>query len=160
MPSNESSILLKRAAAPEHRPNTLKRTTNKKHPERGGNKIPTLALGYDRVQVLALAPHELTTNAVKHGALKQNGGRLDIRWSVDGRASGFPLLVLVWQKSGVPCRQTFPAVATAELIERELASTTLAKPKLSFGDDGVACRIEMPDGLDRPTGHSVSKIFV
>ena len=125
-----------------------------------GNKIPTLALGYDRVQVLALAPHELTTNAVKHGALKQNGGRLDIRWSVDGSASGFPLLVLVWQKSGVPCRQTFPAVATAELIERELASTARAKPQLSFGDDGVACRIEMPDGPDRPTGHSVSKIFV
>ena len=80
-----------------------------------GNKIPTLALDYDRVQVLALAPHELTTNAVKHGALKQDGGRLDIRWSVDGSASGFPLLVLVWQKSGVPCRQTFPAVAAAEL---------------------------------------------
>ena len=79
------------------------------------DKIPTLALGYDRVQVLALAPHELTTNAVKLGALKQNGGRLDIRWSVDGSARGFPLLVLVWQKSGVPCRQTFPAVATAEL---------------------------------------------
>ena len=98
-----------------------------------GNKIPTLALDYDRVQVLALAPHELTTNAVKHGALKQNGGRLDIRWSVDGSASGFPLLVLVCQKSGVPCRQTFPAVATAELIERELASTTRAKPQLSFG---------------------------
>ena len=102
------------------------------------DKIPTLALGYDRVQVLALAPHELTTNAVKHGALKQNGGRLDIRWSVDGSASGFPLLVLVCQKSGVPCRQTFPAVATAELIERELASTARAKPQLSVGDDGVA----------------------
>ena len=76
---------------------------------------PRLLLGYDRLQILALAPHELTTDALKHGALKQDGGRLDIRWSVDGSASGFPLLLLVWQKSGVPCRQTSPVVATAEL---------------------------------------------
>ena len=37
MPSNESSIPLKRVATPEHRPYTLKRTANKKHPERGGS---------------------------------------------------------------------------------------------------------------------------
>jgi two-component sensor histidine kinase len=95
-------------------------------------------LGYDCVQVLALAPHELRANAVKHGSLKQDGGRLDIRWSVDGSANGFPLLVLVWQKSGVPYRQTFPVVATPELIERELAYTARVKPQFSFGDDGVA----------------------
>jgi hypothetical protein len=37
MLSNDSSVLFKQAAAPEHRTNTLKQTANKKHPERAGS---------------------------------------------------------------------------------------------------------------------------
>ncbi|MGG5821895.1 CheR family methyltransferase [Falsiroseomonas sp. HW251] len=44
---------------------------------------PPVALGAERLQVLALALHELTTNAVKHGALKTGGGTA--RDPLDGR---------------------------------------------------------------------------
>ncbi len=43
---------------------------------------PSVALSFDRVQVLALALHELTTNAVKYGALKEETGQPQIRWAV------------------------------------------------------------------------------
>ncbi|RZA10822.1 MAG: chemotaxis protein CheR, partial [Proteobacteria bacterium] len=62
---------------------------------------PSIALNYERIQTLALALHELTTNAVKHGALNGSGGRLDIRWAVESCADRVPLLVLDWRESGV-----------------------------------------------------------
>jgi two-component system CheB/CheR fusion protein len=106
---------------------------------------PPLALGYDRVQILALALHELTTNAVKHGALNGGDGRLEIRWAVENGESGVPLLVLEWRESGVAMP---PDVSRRgygrELIERALTYTARARTQLTFGADGVACRIEMP----------------
>jgi two-component system CheB/CheR fusion protein len=106
---------------------------------------PPVSLGFERVQVLALALHELTTNAVKHGALADDRGRLEIRWAVESGAGGAPLLVLDWRESGV----SMPADTSRrgygrELIERALGYTTRARTRLAFGADGVACRIEMP----------------
>jgi two-component system, chemotaxis family, CheB/CheR fusion protein len=105
---------------------------------------PPVALGAGRVQILALALHELTTNAVKHGALKGEQGRLEIRWAVMGDASS-PLLVLDWRESGVAMPADAPGRGYGrELIERALAYTAQAKTQLTFGPDGVTCRIEMP----------------
>ena len=106
---------------------------------------PPVSLGFERVQILALALHELTTNAVKHGALKDDCGRLEIRWAVESGAGGGPVLVLDWRESGVA---TPPDASRRgygrELIERALSYTTRAKTRLAFGADGVSCRIEMP----------------
>ena len=105
---------------------------------------PPVPLGFQRVQILALALHELTTNAVKHGALRDDGGRLDIRWTVE-RGGDVPLLVLDWRESGVAMPADTPRRGYGrELIERALTYTAKAKTRLSFGADGVACRIEMP----------------
>jgi two-component system CheB/CheR fusion protein len=64
---------------------------------------------------------------------------------VESGAGGGLLLVLDWRESGV----AMPPDASRrgygrELIERALAYTARAKARLSFGEDGVACRIEMP----------------
>jgi two-component system CheB/CheR fusion protein len=106
---------------------------------------PSLALGYERIQTLALALHELTTNAVKHGALNGSGGRLNVCWAVKSCADGVPLLVLDWRESGVIMPSDVSRRGYGrELIERALTYTSRAKTQLTFGADGVACRIEMP----------------
>lgn len=106
---------------------------------------PPVALAFDRVQILALALHELTTNAVKYGALKGESGRLEIHWRVEPGAAGGSLLVLDWRESGVAMPPEPPRRGYGrELIERALAYTARAKTRLSFGADGVHCRIEMP----------------
>jgi two-component system, chemotaxis family, CheB/CheR fusion protein len=106
---------------------------------------PSVALSFDRVQILALALHELATNAVKYGALKGEAGRLEIRWAVEDGAGDTPMLVLNWRESGVTMPQDVSRRGYGrELIERALAYTARAKARLSFGEDGVACRIEMP----------------
>jgi two-component system, chemotaxis family, CheB/CheR fusion protein len=112
---------------------------------------PRLALPFELLQSFGLAVHELTTNALKHGALKEPTGALSISWEVrqdDGRSR----LNFDWKEAGIaipapPERRGFGR----ELIERALAFTPQAKSNLVFGPDGVSCHIELalPDRLDR-----------
>ena len=107
---------------------------------------PKLALATEHVQIMALALHELTTNAVKHGALRAPGGRLSVTWRLvtDGERH----LVLDWRESGVAmASQTPPRGFGRELIERALAYTAQARSDMNFGPDGLACRIELPLAL-------------
>jgi two-component sensor histidine kinase len=54
------------------------------------------------VQTLAMAVHELATNAVKYGALKQPNGHLTIRWhQKTSEETGAPWLHIDWKESGV-----------------------------------------------------------
>ena len=49
-------------------------------------------------QYLALALHELATNATKHGVLGRAEGRLTIAWSATGDANG--PVELSWREDG------------------------------------------------------------
>jgi two-component system CheB/CheR fusion protein len=112
---------------------------------------PPLRLPFELLQIFGLAVHELTTNALKYGALKQSAGSLSISWGVrqDEKRS---LLLFDWNEAGVaipapPKRKGFGR----ELIERALAFTAEAKSNLIFGPDGLTCHIELalPERLDR-----------
>jgi two-component system, chemotaxis family, CheB/CheR fusion protein len=116
---------------------------------------PRLVLPFELLQTFGLAVHELTTNALKYGALKQPKGSLSVSWEVrqDEKQS---LLVFDWNEAGVaisapPKRRGFGR----ELIERALAITAHAKSSLTFEPDGVACHIELvlPDGVGHQTSH-------
>ena len=52
------------------------------------------------VQALAMALHELTTNAIKYGALGQKNGLLNIRWRVEAE-KGSRWIDIDWKESGV-----------------------------------------------------------
>ncbi|CAD6562503.1 hypothetical protein LMG28727_07758 [Paraburkholderia kirstenboschensis] len=105
---------------------------------------PSVPLGLECVQNIALAIHELATNAMKYGALKDSQGRLDIRWQVEDTEER-PLLLLEWRESGlaVPPDSSKRGYGR-QLIEHALAYSLRAKAELMFGDDGIGCRIEMP----------------
>jgi PAS domain S-box-containing protein len=105
---------------------------------------PDLLIPGETAQTLALALHELATNAVKYGALAHSSGRLKVVWrAADGRTPG---VVLEWQESGV----TMPVIKSrrkgygSELIERALPYQLKAQTKLDFGPDGVRCQIVVP----------------
>ncbi|MCK1383765.1 CheR family methyltransferase [Bradyrhizobium sp. 21] len=106
---------------------------------------PTVPLGFELVQTFGLALHELTTNSVKYGALKDGQGQLDVSWSVQSNGHGTSTLLLNWKESGLtglsePSHRGFGR----ELIERALAFTLRASTKLSFSENGISCRIELP----------------
>ncbi|HEX4194863.1 MAG TPA: CheR family methyltransferase [Stellaceae bacterium] len=106
---------------------------------------PAVALGFELIQTLGLALHELVTNAVKYGALKEGAGRLDVSWEVRQNGADARILALTWRETGVgkvskPSRRGFGR----ELIENALTFTLRATTEMNFGDDGVSCHIELP----------------
>lgn len=97
---------------------------------------------------VAMAIHELCTNAVKHGALSTPDGTVGITWGDAADGS----LVIDWTERGgppvTPPRQTGFGLQllTAGLFARP--STT----DLTFDPDGLTCRIRIvADGPARPT---------
>ncbi len=44
--------------------------------------------------------HELVTNAVKHGSLGRNGGRLMVNWRVEGKDGAKRQLAFEWDEQG------------------------------------------------------------
>lgn len=106
---------------------------------------PPVVLPGARVQDLALVLHELTTNAVKYGALKGDHGHLSVHWIVVRNADHGTSLTLDWHESGV----AMPTDVTRRgygrvLIERALPRSAGSTTEFSLGSDGVTCRIEMP----------------
>ncbi len=94
------------------------------------------------VQILALALHELTTNALKHGALSEAGGRLDIQWAL---ATSPPTLHVDWRESGVrPGSDEAVSGYGRELIERALPYQLKARTGYELREDGVHCTIDVP----------------
>jgi PAS domain S-box-containing protein len=108
---------------------------------------PPVALPGEGAQPVALALHELATNAVKYGAIAQPTGKLSVTWRIETQENGAGLLV-VWQESGVampdgpPVRQGYGT----ELITRALPYQMGADTALEFTPDGVRCSILLPSG--------------
>jgi len=101
------------------------------------------------VQTLAMAVHELATNAVKYGAFTQPGGHLAISWSLaPPDAQGRPWLNIDWRESGVivPAKGAAPQGTGQgrELIEEALPYQLGAKTHFTFEEDGVHCTISLP----------------
>lgn len=99
------------------------------------------------VQVLAMAIHELATNAMKYGALAQPRGRLSVRWRLQAPAPGGRLRLRVeWTESGVaiPSGTQSRGGAGRELIERALPYQLDAETSYVLGEDGVRCVISLP----------------
>ena len=63
---------------------------------------PRIMLKTEAVQNVALALHELATNASKYGALSTPTGRVNIEWTRQPVADGASDLRLTWRESGGP----------------------------------------------------------
>jgi PAS domain S-box-containing protein len=93
---------------------------------------------------VAMAAHELCTNAVKYGALSTDTGRVTVEWSI-AEASGELRLHLEWTESGgppvaPPMRRGFGS----KLIERGLASELRGTCNIEFLRTGVRCTLDAP----------------
>jgi two-component system, chemotaxis family, CheB/CheR fusion protein len=98
------------------------------------------------VQALAMALHELTTNAVKHGALGQGNGRLNIRWRVETE-NGSPWILIDWKESGVDGIAAYASTGSGSgrrLIEDALPYQFGARTTFAVETDGVRCTIALP----------------
>lgn len=106
---------------------------------------PPVRLSTRGTETMALAFHELTTNALKFGALAEPDGHIDIAWSID-RTTTPPRLRWRWSESGVGVTAAVPQRRGfgQELLERVLPYELGARTTLTFVPGGVQCEIDLP----------------
>ena len=101
---------------------------------------PALKLEPNTAQIIAVVVHELTTNAVKYGALSARTGRIGVSWArpENGR------LVICWTETGgpdvtPPTRKGFGTRVMANMIQQ-------ARGEIGFKwhQAGLACEIALP----------------
>ena len=101
---------------------------------------PELILKADAAQSMAMALHELATNAVKYGALATDAGSVAVEWSTAADGA----LRLVWTETGAeavmaPARRGFGV----GMVERALEQFK-GKAAFDWRSGGLACRIDLP----------------
>ena len=107
---------------------------------------PDVELTSRMAETLGLVIHELTTNALKYGALRVDGARLSICWTVEIDRQGNRHLDLRWCEQGVPVVPLQPIREGfgRELIEEALPYRLGARATLEFKGGGVLCSIAVP----------------
>lgn len=99
-----------------------------------------IALRSSTVQILAMGLHELATNALKYGALAQEGAGLTVTWRLEAGE-----LLIDWRESGVTMGATPRGGGNGRaLIERALPYQLRAATTFALEDDGAHCTIALP----------------
>jgi PAS domain S-box-containing protein len=89
---------------------------------------------------LAMAVHELTTNALKYGSFSNDQGTVDVRWSAgDGR------LQFQWtERGGPPVEPPRRRGFGSRMIERGLAAELGGTVRIDFQPEGIVCTVDAP----------------
>lgn len=105
---------------------------------------PDVSLSPKQALAIAMALHELNTNAVKHGALSTGEGRVHVNWSA-GVTGATDELHLSWHETGGPqVREPASRGFGLFMIERILAQDLDGSVATSFHPDGIVCEVRAP----------------
>jgi len=90
---------------------------------------------------IAMALHELATNAAKYGAWSRGKGRVAVTWE----DSGGDGLELVWRESGGPTVAVSPVAGFGlQVIEGLVGHELHGSAELDFQPTGLVCRLRIP----------------
>lgn len=93
---------------------------------------------------LGMAVHELTTNAVRHGALAKEEGRIEVGWGLIDK-DGEPALLCEWVEfSGPPVTPPSRDGFGSMLLKRVLSQQIGAEVKVDFAPEGFRLRMAVP----------------
>jgi PAS domain S-box-containing protein len=103
---------------------------------------PRVLLQPKEALAIALALHELCTNAVKYGAFSNDSGRIAVEWK---KAGADTELTLTWREEGgppvsPPTRRGFGSY----LVERMLADDLDGEVSMEYRPEGLVCSIRAP----------------
>jgi two-component sensor histidine kinase len=104
---------------------------------------PKVDLQVHQAVPIAMALHELCTNAIKYGSLSNDSGTVYLTWQV---SPGSPsMLRIEWREQGgppvqPPARKGFGS----KRVEGALAQELSGQAKIEFNPEGVRCVIEGP----------------
>lgn len=114
-------------------------------PERVVLRGEDIVLRPRAVLTLAMAMHELATNAAKYGALSAAGGRIEIRWAPGRDANSNPVLRIDWiEQGGPPVVKPQQRGFGSRLIEGSIAAELGGSARLDYAPEGLRCEIVLP----------------
>lgn len=100
-----------------------------------------IALPPAAAQSIAMALHELATNAAKYGALSSTLGRVRVAWTLseDGR------LLIRWSETGGPpvLKPSRRGLGTS-MLARALEGPLKGETRLDWRPEGLVCELELP----------------
>ncbi|MBY3257135.1 sensor histidine kinase (plasmid) [Rhizobium laguerreae] len=104
---------------------------------------PDLAVTREAGTVLALCLHELTTNAIKYGALSLPDGKVKVSWTIAG--SKEPVFSIDWTESdGPPVRPPTRQGYGTRYVRSALGALLGTAPTMTFAAAGFQCSAEGP----------------
>jgi two-component sensor histidine kinase/PAS domain-containing protein len=106
---------------------------------------PTLLLEPKTAQAIAVAFHELATNAAKYGALSNGEGRVEVAWAcaTDGR------LNLCWiERGGPPVTTPMRKGFGTNIVGRIIREQSKGEMRIDWKPAGLECEIILPTTSD------------
>jgi PAS domain S-box-containing protein len=107
---------------------------------------PSVAVSANAAQYLAMAFHELSTNALKHGAFSVETGRIDVTWKIsEGPPAAFEI---TWQERGGPAPKSKSKSGFGKLVLEKLMPAAVEGTAEILGEAG-GIRWTLAAPLDR-----------
>jgi PAS domain S-box-containing protein len=103
---------------------------------------PKLALSATGVESLGMVIHEMTTNAVKYGALSRPDAHLAVEWDLRSDRR----LAIEWIESGVPldCPKPRRKGFGTRLVQAVVQQQLQGEVHFDWHTDGLHCRLDLP----------------
>jgi PAS domain S-box-containing protein len=133
-PTASLADMLKREIAPFDDPNSQRITLHG----------PPIQLSVDLAVPVGMAVHELASNAVKHGALSVESGRVTVSWAVANKHNRRTLHLEWVETGGPPLRTPGDKGFGSTLLQRVLPKQCNAEVQLEFEEAGVRFRLRAP----------------
>ena len=110
---------------------------------------PAVALAPAAAQSVAMALHELATNAAKYGALSAPKGRVDVGW----RRADDGTLMISWRETGGPAvtKPQRKGLGTT-VLSRALSGPIRGRSSLDWRPEGLVCELILPPAALEPAG--------
>ena len=105
---------------------------------------PLVWLSPQQAVAMALALHELATNALKYGALSAEGGQVEIAWNLAHNQLGARHISLLWRELGGP--PVTPPEHTGfgtRLIARTFGQESGGEARIDYLPQGVQCVMQL-----------------
>jgi PAS domain S-box-containing protein len=107
---------------------------------------PAMAVSANAAQYLAMAFHELSTNALKHGAFSAEKGTIDVTWTISENLHA--MFTIIWQERGGPPPKPKSKSGFGKLVlEKLMPAAVEGIAEILGGPDGIKWTLSAP--LDR-----------
>ena len=108
---------------------------------------PDVTIGPEAALTLALAFHELATNALKYGAMSNTTGTIDLSWKVAGAGSEAVLWLQWAERAGPPVVKPERQGFGTRLICTATGRSLKGRAELDFPETGVVWSLVAPMAL-------------